>query len=189
MVTSFLKQLSCTPGYRIAQKFVSVIEDELSMKIDVRTSFSLLFAIQFLIGCQRTIRDGPIVIGYKNAVCIPVHIGPGIKPPTRAWDFTITTSKGLTVRIQGATMPGGQVTIKYLPEEVEIVAANAGDYIYPTDVRLNSGSDVLFIKASGITAAFSQPQTWLFAYDLNSRKQIMRERVDPSVLPAECKVE
>ena len=67
MVTSFLKQLSCTPGYRIAQKFVSVIEDELSMKIDVRTSFSLLFAIQFLIGCQRTIRDGPIVIGYKNA--------------------------------------------------------------------------------------------------------------------------
>ena len=57
------------------------------------------------------------------------------------------------------------------------------------NVRLNPGSDTLFIKASGITAAFSQPQTWLFEYDLNSRKQIAHNRVDPSVLPEECKIE
>jgi hypothetical protein len=143
--------------------------------------------MQILIGCQRTIRNGPSVIGYKNAMCIPAHFGPGIKPPTRAWDFTMTTSKGLTVRIQGATMAGGEITVKYPPDGTEIVAADAGDYIYPTDVRLNPGGDTLFIKASGITAAFSQPQTWLFEYDLNSRKQIGRDRVDPSVLPEECK--
>lgn len=168
---------------------MTVVEDELSMRTSVRVSLCLLFAMQVLIGCQRTIRNGPVVIGYKNAVCIPVHFGPGIKPPTRAWDFTMTTSKGSTVRIQGATMPGGQITVKYLPEGAEIVAANAGDYIYPADVRLNPGSDTLFIKASGITAAFSQPQTWLFEYDLNARRQIAHNRVDPSVLPAECRIE
>ena len=168
---------------------MNVVEDELSMRTNVRTSFCLLFAVQVLIGCQRTIRNGPIVSGYKNAVCIPVHFDPEIKPPTRAWDFTTTTSKGLTVRIQSATMPGGQITVKYLPEGTALVAANAGDYIYPADVRQNPGSDTLFIKASGITAAFSQPQTWLFEYDLNSRKQIAHNRVDPSVLPEECKIE
>jgi len=55
-------------------------------------------------------------------------------------------------------------------------------------VRLDSGSDTLFIKASGITAALSQPQTWLFEYDLNNRQQIARNRVDPSVLPEECQI-
>jgi hypothetical protein len=159
------------------------------MRTNARASFCLLFTMQILIGCQRTIRNGPIVIGYKNAMCIPVRFGRGITPPTRAWDFTMTTRKGLTVRIEGATMPGGQITVKYLLKGTEIIAANAGDYIYPTDVRLNSGSDTLFVKASGITAAFSQPQTWLFEYDLNSRKQIAHNRVDPSVLPEECKIE
>jgi hypothetical protein len=159
------------------------------MKISAKAFFCLLLTMQILIGCDRVIRNGPVVMGYKNAACIPVHFGPGITPPTRAWDFTMTTSKGLTVRIQGATMPGGQITVKYLPEGTELVAANAGDYIYPADVRLNPGSDTLFIKASGITAAFSQPQTWLFEYDLNSRKQIAHNRVDPSVLPEECKIE
>jgi hypothetical protein len=100
----------------------------------------------------------------------------------------MTTKKGLTVRILGATMPGGRITVRYLPEGTETVAANAGDYIYPADVRLDSGSDTLFIKASGITAALSQPQTWLFEYDLNNRQQIARNRVDPSVLPEECQI-
>lgn len=158
------------------------------MRTNVRV-YCLLFTMQILIGCQRVIRDGPIVIGYEDATCIPAHFDPGTTPPTRVWDFTMTTNKGLVVRIQGATMPGGHITIRYLPKGTEIVAANAGDYIYPADVRLDPGSDILFIKASGITAAFSQPQTWLFEYDLDTRKQIAHGRVDPSVLPQDCKVQ
>jgi len=158
------------------------------MRTSAKVSFCLLLMMETLIGCKPMIRNGAMVAGYRNSTCIPVRFGPGILPPTRAWDFTMTTKKGLTVRILGATMPGGRITVRYLPEGTETVAANAGDYIYPADVRLDSGSDTLFIKASGITAALSQPQTWLFEYDLNNRQQIARNRVDPSVLPEECQI-
>jgi hypothetical protein len=72
---------------------------------------------------------------------------------------------------------------------MDVVAANAGDYIYPADVRIDQAREKLFIKASGITAAFSQPQTWLFEFDLTRHVQIDRARVDPAVLPQECKIE
>ena len=159
------------------------------MRTSAKVSCCLLLMMGSLIGCERTIRNGPMVTGYRNATCIPVQFGlSGFTPPTRAWDFTMTTKKGLTVRVRGATMPGGQITVGYIPKGTETVAANAGDYIYPADVRLDPGSDTLYIKASGITAAFSQPQTWLFEYDLNNRRQIARNRVDPSVLPLECPI-
>ena len=159
------------------------------MRTSTKAACCALLILETLIGCGRMVRTGPIVTGYENAKCIPVQFGPGITPPTRTWDFTMTTSRGLTVRIFGASMPGGQIDVSYAPQGTEIVAANAGDYIYPADVRLDEKSGILFIKASGITAAFSQPQTWLFEYDLNNRRQIARTRVVPSVLPVECKIQ
>lgn len=70
----------------------------------------------------------------------------------------------------------------------EAVAADAGDYIYPADVRFESTSDRLYIKASGVPAAFGGPETWLFEYDLRQRNQTGHAKVDPSVLPQECTV-
>jgi hypothetical protein len=92
------------------------------------------------------------VKGYANADCIPVRFGPGITPPTRAWDYNVTTSNGLTAHISGAEMPGGRIDVKYLFDGSEIVAADAGDYIYPADVRLDSKSGTIFVKASGVPA-------------------------------------
>ena len=158
------------------------------MRTSAKATLLVLITLEALVGCERMIRNGPIVSGYENAECIPVQFGPGITPATRTWDSTTTTSKGSTVRISGAEMPGGRIDVRYVPEGADVVAADAGDYIYPTDVRLDRRSDTLFVKASGITAAFSQPQTWLFEYDLNSRRQIARKRVDPSVLPQECQI-
>jgi hypothetical protein len=71
---------------------------------------------------------------------------------------------------------------------MEVVAANAGDYIYPADVRFDRQKERLFVKASGVPAAFGGPQTWLFDFDLAHRQQMDRVRVDPTVLPGECKV-
>ena len=68
------------------------------------------------------------------------------------------------------------------------MAADAGDYIYPDDVRFDRISEHLYIKAAGIPAAFGGPQTWLFEYDLPRRRQTQRARVDPSVLPNDCPV-
>ena len=116
----------------------------------------------------------------------PCEIGPGISPPTRAWGYTLKTRDGVAVHISGAEMPGGRIDVRYMPGGKNEVAADAGDYIYPADVRLDAATDHLYIKASGVPAVFGGPQTWLFEYDLNKRGQIGRARVDPGVLPPEC---
>ena len=112
-------------------------------------------------------------------------IGVGISPPTRAWDYTLKTHEGTAVHISGAQMPGGRIDLKYTQGGKETVAANAGDYIYPADVRFDRNSGRLYVKANG-TAASGGSQTWLFEYDLNKQRRTGRSRVDPSVLPQEC---
>jgi hypothetical protein len=148
-----------------------------------------LVAFGVLIGCTRMVRSGPIVSGYENAECIPVEFGPGITPPTRSWDYRLVTPSGITVLISGAQMPGGRIDLRYQSDGANVVAANAGDYIYPADVRFDRQTERLYVKASGVPAAFGGPQTWLFDFDLARRQQMDRVRVDPTVLPGECKVD
>ena len=74
--------------------------------------------------------------------------------------------------------------MKYLSDGKDEVVANAGDYIYPADVRFEHASGLLYVKAAGVTAAFSNPQTWLFEYDLLQRRSILRVRVNPNCAPA-----
>jgi len=107
-------------------------------------------------------------------------------PPTRSWDYTLKTHDRAMVHISGTQMPGGRINAEYVPERKAVVAANAGDYIYPADVRFDPTNDRLYIKAEGQPAAFGGPQTWLFEYDLKQRRQTQRARIDPSVLPPEC---
>jgi len=78
--------------------------------------------------------------------------------------------------------------VKYLSDGKGMVAADAGDYIYPADVRFDKTYDLLYVKASGRPAAFGGPQSWLFEYDLNHRRQTHRSRVEPTSLPEECPV-
>jgi hypothetical protein len=83
-------------------------------------------------------------------------------------------------------MPGGRIDLEYASDGKEVIAADAGDYIYPSDVRVDHVAGRLYIKASGVPAAFGGPQTWLFEYDLGERRRTARVRVDPTVLPQEC---
>jgi len=153
------------------------------------TASCWLLSIALSTGCSCTLQGGPLVTGYENAQCIPVHFVRGITLPTRSWDDSLTISSGQVVHVSGAQMPGGRIDIRYQSDEAEVVAADAGDYIYPADVRVDRAKDRLFVKASGITAAFGAPQTWLFEFDLIHRKQISRAKINPAVLPHECRTE
>lgn len=153
------------------------------------TALFLLLIAALPLGCNRAIRSGPLVTGYESAECIPVHFGPGITPPTRSWDDSLTTSSGQVVHISGAQMPGGRISVRYGSDVADIVAADAGDYIYPADVRVDQARNRLFVRASGVPAASGGLQVWLFEFDLNHRKEIDRARIDPSVLPHECQIE
>jgi hypothetical protein len=87
--------------------------------------------------------------------------------------------------VTGAQVPGGQIVVRYPASGGVVVAASAGDYIYPSDVRIKAQSDLLYIKASGLAGGMRQ-QTWLFEYDLRSERLLLRQQVGDSGLPTEC---
>jgi hypothetical protein len=59
---------------------------------------------------------------------------------------------------------------------VRKVAADAEDYVYPSDVRVSNQNDLLYIKASGLAGGVNH-ETWLFEYDLRNQHLVTRERV------------
>jgi hypothetical protein len=147
--------------------------------------FVFLFAVCFF-SCARPIQTGAIVERYSRAECVPVRFAPGIQPPTRSWDYTVKLSDGVMAHVSGAAVPGGRIDVTFTSHGTHHTAANAGDYIYPADVRFDDSVGLLYVKASGKPAAFGEAQTWLFVYDLRQRRQRERALVDPDVLPGEC---
>ena len=145
-----------------------------------------LLAVLFLAACDRPNRSGAIINHYSQAECTPVTNGSG--SPARTWDYMLRTGAGISVHVFGRAIPGGRIDVEYSTDGRDEVAANAGDYIYPADVRFDRFRGRLYVKAAGVTAAFSKPQTWLFEYDIAGRRLIQRVRVDPKVLPSECPI-
>jgi hypothetical protein len=91
----------------------------------------------------------------------------------------------LKVTVTGAQFPGGRINVQYLASGRESVVADAGDYVYPSDVRLNAHSNLLYVKASGLAGGIRQ-ETWLFEYDLSGQRLVERRQVVNAVLPEEC---
>jgi len=71
------------------------------------------------------------------------------------------------------------------PTEPALVIADAGDYVYPSDVRFDPNNDFLYVKASGLAAGIWD-ETWLFAYDTDRRQLVKRMKVVKESLPTEC---
>jgi hypothetical protein len=85
----------------------------------------------------------------------------------------------------GSQMPGGRIIARYVTTGREVEVANAGDYVYPADVRYDRQENLLFVKASGLAAGIFH-ETWLFKYDLGRHRLVERRRVADSALPTEC---
>jgi hypothetical protein len=147
----------------------------------------LLLVSVILIGvsCHRPIRSGVLIDAYRAAACVVPAFAKGVEPPTRGWDAELAIAGGSKARVQGADMVGGNITIRYERDGLEVVAVAPGDYIYPKDVRLNDAHDRLYVKASGAAAGI-WAETWLYEYDLLERRQVRRNRVQPDALPPEC---
>src|SRR3954471_11798784 len=94
---------------------------------------------------------------------------------------------GMNPTIRGAHTVGGTITVGYGPDRAELIAVRPGDYIYPSDVRVDSAGGLLYVKARGIAGGLWK-ETWLYEYDLVRRQQVSKLLVDPNVLPRECLV-
>jgi hypothetical protein len=138
-----------------------------------------------VLSCQRPARSGRLIEMYRNADCVTPSFAKGVQPPTRGWDATITIIGGSKATIQGVDMVSGTIDIRYEPDGPSLEAVDPGDYIYPSDVRVNASRDRLYVKAQGSAAGIWE-ETWLYEYDLRNRKQAAKQLVHPDVLPAEC---
>ena len=151
-----------------------------------RTRLALLVALLGLSGCSGPATRGRLIELYSRLECVPVRFGPGISPPTRAWNHVIHLEGALTAHIHGEQMPGGRIEVTFEPGGDQRVAANAGDYIWPADVRLDLSNRRLYVRGSGHPAVSTSLQTWLIEYDLRERREIERLLVDPKTLPEVC---
>jgi hypothetical protein len=122
---------------------------------------------------------------YRAASCLPLDANSGILPrSTRAWNTTVTLVDGSKVRVNAAAMPGGIVKVTYPSSGKTFVAADAGDYVYPDDIRIDSQTDRLYIVASGLAVFWWR--TVLFEYDLRVHRQTAHRGVKSKNLPAPC---
>jgi hypothetical protein len=133
-------------------------------------------------------RGSELTMAYGAAACVSPVVAVGVQPPSRQWDRPIELRDGRRVVVLGLHAPGGAIALRYPGAAQPTVAADAGDYVYPSDVRWDRERDRLYVKAQGITAAGGE-RTVVFEYDLASRREVRREAVDSSRLPAECPTE
>ena len=129
--------------------------------------------------------DDPIVARYQAAICIPFASHRVVKPRTREWNTTLSLRDGSQVLVSGLQLPGGWIEVSYPATGQKFVAAKAGDYVHPTDVRINPQNDILYVKATGLVGGIWQ-RTYLFAYDLRKHRLLTRRRVKDSALPEAC---
>jgi hypothetical protein len=136
------------------------------------------------VACAVATANAPIIDEYNEAACVPLADVRRVHPPTREWDTRLPFDRGQIV-VKGAQIPGGRISVFDSMSNRDVVAADPGDYIYPSDVRFNEREGVLYIKAHGLAGGFRE-QTWLFKYDLHRHQIIERRQIKNGILTSEC---
>ena len=137
------------------------------------------------VGCSYGTGKHPIIDKYNAAMCVPFSSTPKVSPHAREWDALLSLRDGLRAVVIGAQVPGGRVSARYPSTHREVVAADPGDYIYPSDIRLDVSEGLLYVKAHGLAGGVTE-QTWLFEYDLHRERVLGRRQIQDRVLAAEC---
>jgi len=135
--------------------------------------------------CVSPTSNAPIITKYGAAACIPFAAHPRVSPHTREWDSELTLRNGVKVIVKGFDTVSGRITVSYPATGRDVVAADPNDYIYPSDVRLDTQNDLLYVKAHGL-AVLSGEQTWLFEFDLRGQRILERRQIRNGILPMEC---
>lgn len=88
--------------------------------------------------CVPPTSNAPITKKYATAACIPLSAHPKVSPHARERESALTLRDGLEVIVRGAQLAGGRTIVSYPATGRDVVAADPGDYVYPSDVRLDA---------------------------------------------------
>jgi hypothetical protein len=145
--------------------------------------------VAMLSGCQacsHPLRASRLIDAYSTGVCVIPKRGIGAEP-SRQWHATLRLGDGKTVVVSAFQAPSGAVRLHYSDPGDDVVAADAGDYVYPGDIRWDPAKGLLYVEAQGARPVpWDRGETDLFEFDLQTRRHGRQEIVDPAVLPPEC---
>jgi hypothetical protein len=128
-----------------------------------------------------------VIDGYVHAVCLSASPVENATRIIRTWDETLRMRTGDTVQVRGAQTVGAGIELDYNPPDPgRLLAANSGDDISPSDVRLDSVQDLLYVRTDALAVLGKESVTWLFEYDLPRRHRLAQLRVAPAMLPPQC---
>lgn len=96
-------------------------------------------------GCAIPRRHHVLIDRYTAATCIALSSG-----AMREWNTTLRPGPAREVRIIGHQRVSGMVVARDERTGEEHMVANAGDYIYPADVRTSPDFGRVFVKADGL---------------------------------------
>ena len=146
---------------------------------------SIALMLSCVVACNRGKREGEIIDQFSRATCVP----PSEKNSESRllWRGPIKTQSGLRAVVLGINDLNGQIHVQFGTESESVVAVFPKDFLGPTDVRIDTANDWLFVRAYGNTFFGGEAETWLYKYDLRDRRVISQSRVEPSVLPKECR--
>src|SRR5262249_24562065 len=130
-----------------------------------RTPLTAFGVLCLASACAVPRRQHPVIDRYKTAACLPLLAESRVQPSVREWDAPVRTASGTELVISGYQAVGGAVVARDKRTGATHVVANAGDYVYPADVRTSSDFTRVYVKAAGLAGGLSE-ETWLFEYDL-----------------------
>jgi hypothetical protein len=137
-------------------------------------------------GCARPVREHPVIGAFRGASC--VHSTTTTDKEARRWAAALVLSSGEKLTVEAVHGPGGTVELLDSASGKRWKVADSGDYVYPSDIREDLSKEQLIVKTEGLAAGLSE-ETWLFQYDVRSRRLLARVRVEPDVLPQDCAVQ
>jgi hypothetical protein len=124
----------------------------------------------------------PVVKSYLVATVVTPTWNPNISPSEPMWDLTLEPGNGQTVTVTAACCIGGRFLAKYGDETQPRIVGQPGDYVYPTELRVNRETRRVYGMARGLAGGIWH-KTVIFEFDLVRRQQIGRVEVDDKILP------
>lgn len=142
----------------------------------------------FVLSCnflRQPSSSAPIIGRYNVAECVPPSKDHLTTPITREWHTRVELADGSSVLVRGTQAPGGRIQLETGAPSQTFVVANPGDYIYPSDVRIDKAHDLLYVKAAGLAGGL-HGQMWLYEYDLRHKRSLDQRLVTKDALGSEC---
>ena len=106
------------------------------VRVRRRITKASLAAGFLLCSCRPPIGNA-IIAEYSRASCVALSDQPKIHPPTREWDASLSLKNRMQVVVTASDAVGGVVSLRDVTSGKSWTAINPGDYIYPSDIRLD----------------------------------------------------